>query len=362
MHPVLSRTRKQVVISGTSYVTLTSNDYLGLAQDPGLVRVATGVLQGQGMGSGGSRLLGGDTGLAHDLEHVLARGIGLSAALVWASGYQSNLGIVSTLAGAEDMVFVDRLIHASWIDGIRLSGVRFQRFRHNDAAHLETLLQRYRGKYRRAIVIVESLYSMDGDLCPLLDMLQVQQANDALLIIDEAHAFGVYGTHGFGCWSGLGKPVTDAVFVVGTFGKAAGSYGAFVACDAAWRETFIQSARSFIYSTALPLPVLAWNHAFVTRLPRYQGLRETLQQNVTFFRESLQDLPLMGAHMVVPVSLSEAQADAVVSTVREAGFWVSCVRYPTVPKGEARLRLSLCADHEPADLQRLAEVLRCTCA
>lgn len=391
-------------MAGKSYITFTSNDYLGLAQNESLISDASAAMLRLGMGAAGSRLLGGDTTTAHDLEATIATGMGTEAALVWASGYQTNIGIMSVLADKQDIVFADRFIHASWIDGVTLSGTRIQRFRHNDMAHLETLLKRYRGSCRRAIILVESLYSMDGDLAPIDDLMRLKSQYDTLLIIDEAHAFGVVGPNGFGCWDlylspharpiagsrggspfGQGNPDPNSatgangieraepfqiqqktpvpaeagtgVFIVGTFGKACGSYGAFVACDAHWRQAFIQSSRSFIYSTGLPLPVLAWNLAVVSQFNEYANLREKLWSNVAFFREKIKALSPLGTSMIVPLLLDEARADAVVGSLREAGLWVACVRYPTVPKGQSRLRMSVCADHHESDLAALAESL-----
>ena len=375
LFPTKSRHGKSVVMANVPYVTFTSNDYLGLAQDLGLAEAATQTLVTSGMGSGGSRLLGGDTDLAHGLEAHLSEALGAESALVWASGYQTNLGILSVLADKQDIVFADRFIHASWVDGVRLAGTRIQRFRHNDMTHLEALLKRYRGSCRRAIILVESLYSMDGDCAPLAALCRLKDAYDTLLVIDEAHAFGVLGPNGFGCWAsyrqdacGIERAVPfqrhpkppvcgnaeTGVFIVGTFGKACGAYGAFVACDTHWRQAFIQSARSFIYSTGLPLPVLAWNLAVVSQFSRYRALREKLWSNVAFFRDKIKALSPLGTSMIVPILLKEGTADAVVLALRDLGFWVACVRYPTVPKGQSRLRLSLCADHSKADLSALA--------
>lgn len=367
LFPVDSREGKSVVMAGVPYVTFTSNDYLGLAQDPDLAAITAQTLNREGMGSGGSRLLGGDTAMAHALEVQLSTALGTESALVWASGYQTNVGIMSVLADNQDMVFADRYIHASWVDGVRLAGTRIQRFRHNDMAHLEALLQRYRGRCRRAIVLVESVYSMDGDLAPLAEILRIKKQYDTLLIVDEAHAFGVFGPHGFGCWESYRQDARgiegaepfqrQGIFIVGTFGKACGSYGAFVACDADWRQAFIQSARSFIYSTGLPLPVLAWNLAVVSQLSGYRTLREKLWSNVSFFRDKINALSPLGTSMIVPILLKEERVDTVVSSLRDLGFWVACVRYPTVPKGQSRLRLSLSADHSEADLLALARHL-----
>jgi 7-keto-8-aminopelargonate synthetase-like enzyme len=421
LFPIETRDKTTVTIGGRTYTSFVSNDYLNLSQNEALAAELLSSVQMHGMGAGGSRLLGGDTALAHQLEAQLAAGLGMEAALIWASGYQTNLGIMSVLADKDTLVFADRFIHASWIDGVRLAGTRIQRFRHNDMNHLESLLKRYRGSCHRAIILVESLYSMDGDFAPIPDLIRFKAQYDTLLIIDEAHAFGAMGPKGFGCWDvystsfngieraadlymsphalrprkadggsrggsphGQGDPdprsaagagierakpfhiqqntpvpaeAGTGVFIVGTFGKACGSYGAFVACDAHWRQEFIQSARSFIYSTGLPLPVLAWNLAVVLRLESYAHLREKLWANVSLFREKIKALSPLGSSMIVPVLIDDERADGVVNVLRESGLWVSAVRYPTVPRGQSRLRMSLCADHHENDLAALAESL-----
>jgi 8-amino-7-oxononanoate synthase len=239
---------------------------------------------------------------------------------------------------------------------------------------------------------------MDGDVAPLAELFRLKEQYDTLLVIDEAHAFGVAGPQGLGYTDvyfsrdarggsplGQGNPDPSSaagangieraepfqshektpvpafagtgVFIVGTFGKACGSYGAFVACEAHWRQEFIQSARSFIYSTGLPLPVLAWNLAVVSQLGSYAALREKLWAQVAYFRDKIRTLSPLGCSMIVPVLCNETHAERVVRALRDAGFWVACVRYPTVPKGQSRLRLSLCADHSEAALSALAAQL-----
>lgn len=353
--PIAQRRAKEIVVEGKAYTTFVSNDYLGLSQDPLLVQSASAVLSESGMGVSGSRLLGGDTALAHDLERGLASHIGTESALVWASGYQTNLGILASLLGSQDVVFMDREIHASWVDGVRLSGARFFRFRHNDSTHLKALMTQHRATYRKAFVLVESVYSMEGDRCPLAVVQTIAREYDALCIVDEAHAFGVLGCEGFGLASDLSD--RKHMLIVGTFGKACGSYGAFVACTSELREHFIQTARSFIYSTGLPMPVLAWNYAAVLHMSAYADKREQLWKNVALFRETVKDMQPMGDSMIVPIAISEPTADQQVADLRESGFWVSAVRYPTIPKGEARLRFSLCADHSQDILYALAEAL-----
>jgi 8-amino-7-oxononanoate synthase len=374
LFPTDSRQNASTSIEGRDYTTFVSNDYLGLSQNRELIAATMAEFETTGMGAGGSRLLGGDTVLAHALENKLAAGFGTESALVWASGYQTNLGVMSVLADKDTIVFADRFIHASWIDGIRLADTRLQRFRHNDMAHLESLLQRYRGKCTRAIILVESLYSMDGDFAPLSDLMRLKTDYDTLIVIDESHAFGAMGPHGFGCWdkyigiertqpfqSPLKTPVPASaetgVFIVGTFGKACGSYGAFVACDAHSRQAFIQSARSFIYSTGLPLPVLAWNLAAVSRFDDYRKRRDRLWANVAFFRNKIAALSPLGSSMIVPVLIDDDRADTVVDRLRLAGLWVAAVRYPTVPKGQSRLRMSLRSDHEESVLTALSDRL-----
>ncbi len=270
LFPTDGRQNTSISINDRDYTTFVSNDYLGLSQNRELIVEAMAEFENIGMGAGGSRLLGGDTALAHALENKLAAGFGTESALVWASGYQTNLGVMSVLADKDTIVFADRFIHASWIDGIRLADTRLQRFRHNDMSHLESLLQRYRGKCTRAIILVESLYSMDGDFAPLSDLMRLKTDYDTLIVIDEAHAFGVIGPHGFGCWDNgiegraLSNPLRPLFpasakrsLSLGQLGKACGSTGRS-SRDAHWDSPFDPFNRRDLSFILRDCPCLYW--------------------------------------------------------------------------------------------------------
>jgi 8-amino-7-oxononanoate synthase len=344
---------------GASQLDLCSNDYLGLSRHPRLCAAAAEALQRYGTGSGASRLMSGDLELHHRLEERTAALKGKPAALVFNSGYQANVGIISALCTREDAILCDRLSHASILDGARLAGAKLLRFKHNDPDHLDTLLTKTAVGFRRRLVISESLFSMDGDLAPLTALAERTRAHGALLMVDEAHATGVTGPNGSGLVAALG--LNDQVdLVMGTYSKALGGFGGYLACSAAMKAYLVNTARSFIYSTALPPAVIAANLAALDVLVEEPHRRVVLQKRTAWFREQLQTrgLALCGSTQIVPWLTGDVQTTRDRSrALRKRGFYALAVRPPTVAPGKSRLRFSLCFDHRREDLESLLHAI-----
>jgi 8-amino-7-oxononanoate synthase len=341
---------------GRMLVNLSSNDYLDLARDPAVVRRAAEALSGWGAGACASRLMCGTLELHEELEGRLAALCGAEAALVFSSGFGMNVGLLPALAGRDDVLFLDRLVHASLVDGARLSGATVVRFPHGDVAALERLAGRTPCRGRR-VVVVESVYSMDGDVAPLAELAALARRLDAALVVDEAHAVGVLGAGGGLCRE-LG---VRADVVVGTLGKALGSVGGFVACDARLREYLLNRARSFVFATALPPPSVGAALGALDRLAREPGLCDTLLDRARAFHGMLAArglrLPPFRSQ-ILPVHVGgNAEALALAARLRDEGLLVTAVRPPTVPPGTARLRLSVTLAHDLATLATAADLV-----
>jgi len=322
----------------------SSNDYLGLSRHPRLLTAAAEAMSRYGTGAGSARLMGGNLELHRRLEAALALFKGREAALLFGSGYLANIGIIPALVGRHDQIFADRLSHASIYDGCRLAGARLHRFRHNDCNHLEELLKQQRGGEGRALIVVESLYSMDGDLCPLAGVVELKERYGCLLLVDEAHATGLFGPNGAGlvAEAGLSRRVD---LVMGTLGKALGSYGAYVAADREMIDYLINRARSFIFSTALPPAASAAALAALALMVEEPELRADLWNKVAFFKDQLTQAGIeteLGPSQIIPLPVGQSAAAVLAAEkLRSRGLFVVAVRPPTVPSGTARLRLSV---------------------
>lgn len=338
-----------------------SNDYLGLANHPELLAAASSAAQSSGFGAGASRLLSGHLGPHETLEGALAALVRLPAALLYSTGYQANLGVVTALAGPEDLIVSDQANHASLIDGCRLSRATVRVYPHLDATGARDALQS--GRFRRRLLLTESLFSMDGDRAPLPDLAAIASENDATLVVDEAHALGVLGPDGRGLCQQAGI-VPDVL--IGTLGKAFGSFGGFVAGAEVLRRHLINRSRTFIYTTALPAPVAAAATAAVSLALSQEGARRraALTARTRSLRAALARLPLpypVRDHdgPILPVILGPDQtALALSQSLAQQGFFLPAVRPPTVAEGTARLRITLSAAHTEADVDDLAEALR----
>lgn len=344
---------------GRTWLNFSSNDYLDLANDSRVKAAASEAVARWGCGATASRLMAGHLELHEELEAALACFLATESALVFGSGFLANLGVLTTLAGPGDHVFADRLNHASLIDGMRLSGARWHRFRHGDAADLERRLAQYRGQ-GRLVVATDSVFSMDGDIAPLADIATVSRREGAYLIVDEAHALGVQGEGGRGCCHGLpGELRPD--FLVGTFSKSLGSYGGFVACRRQFRDLLINRARSFIYSTGLP-PASAGAALASLRIIEADGsLAESLRERAAGFAAKLGEAGLRlvsDESQIVAIVVGENGETAErAEELQRRGLLVTAIRPPTVPAGTARLRLSVTLAHGTGDLEEAAAVI-----
>jgi len=348
LKPATLRQRASICIGAKEYIDFSSNDYLGLSSHPKLKEASRIALEQFGTSCSASRLLSGDLEIFHRLEEKVAAFKGKEAALVFNSGYQANLGIISALWEKGDVIFSDRLNHASIIDGINLSGAKLFRFQHNDLNHLEALLKNQRAKFQQAAIITETIFSMDGDSSPLLEIVKLKEKYDCFLMVDEAHATGIFGRKG----SGLVEEydLTERVeLIMGTFSKALGSFGAYLACSDKIKQYLINKCRSFIYSTALPPAVIAANLASLDLVVEEPLRRKNLLEQAAYFRHRLSQLGLTirGSWQIVPWIVGEnSQAVKLSQKLGEFGYWVLPVRPPTVPEHEARLRFSLTYYHE----------------
>jgi 8-amino-7-oxononanoate synthase len=344
--------------NGRDYLNFSSNDYLGLAASPELRSAFVRGIERWGAGAGASRLVNGSLQAFHDLERALAEFKGSEAALLFNSGYHANLGVLSCLVGEGDVVFSDELNHASMIDGLRLAKAERIRYRHNDLNDLRERMAQAResGKKGQYLIATETLFSMDGDRAALNGLIELSAEFDAWLYLDEAHATGVYGPTGAGCFEEFrGDPrVKDRVIQMGTLGKALGCFGAYVAGPRVLIDYLINQARPFIYTTALP-PALAEAALEALGLLRSKPeLRDRLWQRIGQTRAAGKGLdspilPLVVGTSEKALELSQALFDK--------GYWVNAIRPPTVPEGSARLRITLSAFHEPDDLRRLLQAL-----
>ncbi|MFZ5762886.1 MAG: 8-amino-7-oxononanoate synthase [Thermodesulfobacteriota bacterium] len=342
--------------AGPMLLDFSSNDYLALSEHPALIAAASEALRRYGTGAGAARLMSGNFPVHQELEAAVAALKGQEAALLFGSGYAANVGTIAALVGRDDIIFTDRLNHASIYDGCRLAGARLARFRHNDLDHLEELLASRRGK-GTALIVAESLYSMDGDRAPLRELAGLKERHGCLLMVDEAHATGVFGMGGGGIIEEEG--LTGRVdLAMGTFGKALGSYGAYVAASRQMIEFLVNRARSFVFSTALPPAVAAASLAAVRLIREEPGLRQELHSRVALFKEALRQGGItadLGPSQIIPLQVGESTAAvAVAERLREHGLFVPAVRPPTVPEGTARLRFSVTRHLGEADLKEAA--------
>ncbi len=353
----------RAVINGREYIDFSGNDYLGLSRHRHLARQSARAARKWGSASRGSRLLAGDLQIMNDLEKRIATGVGKDGALLFSSGFQANISVIAALCdpGSDDpmaigssatSVFSDRLNHASIHAGCRLAGIRQHRFRHLDYAHLDALLSRYGKEAGRRLIISETVFSMDGDHADLDALSALAKRHKAMLYLDDAHGFGVFGRHGFG--RAAHRP---ADVIVGTFGKAAASIGAYVATGAVLRHYLINRCGATIYSTAPAPPTLGVVAAALDIFATQPHLRRRVRNNAAFLRRRL---GIKGPcnSPIVPIltgDISTAQQMAI--DLEKKGFLVPAIRYPTVPKGTERLRISLSAAHRQSDLERLIDAL-----
>ncbi len=337
-------------------IDFSSNDSLGLSGHPLLKQKAIQYTQDYGCGASASRLITANLSYFPHLEQKIASMKGTESALILNSGYQANITLLQALISRKSYVFADRLCHQSLLAGVQLGGGRLLRYRHNDYAHLKLLLSRYADQPDK-MIITESLFGMDGDCVDLEELIKIKQRYDALLYIDEAHATGILGPQG----KGLAAHRTEVDVVMGTFSKAFGSFGAYVACSQKMKDYFINCCGGFIYSTALPPPVLGAIDAALDLVPTMDLERSDLLRKAAYLRQRLQengwDCGASCAHIIPILVGDEKKALHLSEHLMGKGLFIYAIRPPTVPFGQSRLRISLSARHTQEHLDTLVQAL-----
>ena len=347
-----------ITVDGKSCLSFCSNDYLGLANHPQLIAALQQGAQQHGVGAGAAHLVSGHGETHHQLEHELAAFVGKPAALLFSTGYMANLGVVQALVGKGDAVFADKFNHASLNDAMLLSRANVKRYRHNDVAQLAQFMEQAGGG--RKLVITDAVFSMDGDLAPLPELLALCEQHDAWLLIDDAHGFGVLGAQGRGSLAHFGI-ASERVICMATLGKAAGVFGAFVAAEQAVIDTLVNHARSYVYTTATPPALASALLESLRQIEQGDGLRGHLQRLIAQLRSGLRGLPwhlMPSSTAIQPLLVGDNRAALDLSEqLRERGIWVAAIRPPTVPQGTARLRITLSAAHNTSEVTRLIDAL-----
>ena len=347
-------------VDGRDLISFCSNDYLGLASDPALIEAACAGARQWGVGSGASHLVSGHQAPHELLEQRLASFTGFEKTLLLSTGFMANLGIVPALVGRGDAVFADKLNHASLIDAVQLSRADSQRYPHGDLTALERLLTRSTAK--RKLILTDAVFSMDGDLAPLPELLELAERFDAWLVIDDAHGFGVLGPHGRGSLAHFAMPHAERIVYMGTLGKAAGGSGAFVAGSETVVEWLLQRARTYIFTTGSSPAMACALLAGLDLIEHGDERRRQLRQLTAQLRDGLADTrwQLMPSPTAIqPVIIGDNhEALRVANALFARGLWVPAIRPPTVPKGTARLRVSLTAAHTGEQVAQLVDALR----
>jgi len=351
----------QVQLDNKPYLAFCSNDYLGLANHPDVVAEFQKAANECGVGGGASHLVNGHHQQHHALEEELAEFTGRDRVLLFSNGYMANIGAVNALLGKGDLVLEDRLNHASLLDAGLLSGARFQRYQHANAASLDNYLNKPGYDEKRKLVVTDGVFSMDGDIPPLPELAQSCREQDAWLMVDDAHGFGTLGKNGGGCVEHFNLGQDDVQVLMGTLGKAFGTSGAFVAGSELLIETLIQNARTYIYTTAMPPAIAAATRVSLKLLQKENWRRERLAELIKRFRNGASQLgyELMdSASPIQPIVIgSEEKALKLTAWLEEKGVLITAIRPPTVPKGTARLRITFSADHTIEQVDKLLELL-----
>jgi 8-amino-7-oxononanoate synthase len=345
---------------GRELLLFCSNDYLGLSRHPRVVRAAEQALKKYGVGAGAARLISGTTDAHVALEKKLARFKGKESALVFATGFLANLGILTAFAGEKDVIIMDKLCHASLVDGARLSKAELRVFPHKNYKKCEELLRGAKDAQRR-ILVTETVFSMDGDLADLKELIRLKEKYKALLVVDDAHGTGVLGAHGRGATEN-GGPAQKIDIIMGTLSKAIGGLGGFVAADKTLIDYLVNFARPFIFATALPPVLCEAAREALCVIEEEPILRKKLWANIQKVHQGLTKLGFVIAKpesAILPVILGdEKKALAAFDALLKQGIFIPAVRYPTVPKGKARLRVTLSAAHSPEDIEKLISAFK----
>lgn len=348
-----------MTIDGRPVLSFCSNDYLGLANHPEVVKAFQSAANDYGVGAGAAHLVNGHSRVHHELEDALAEFTGRERALLFSTGYMANLGVASALLGRGDAVYEDRLNHASLIDAGLLSGARLQRYLHADVGSLESKLSVESD--RECLIMTDGVFSMDGDIAPLPELAAVAIKHEAWFMVDDAHGIGVLGKRGRGSLEHFGLSTAEVPILMGTLGKALGTAGAFVAGSEDLVEYLVQSARTYIYTTAMPAAVAAATLASLQLVESEGWRREKLQALITRFRAGVEQLGLEllpSSTPIQPLVVGDAgQAVAMSEQLLERDILVTAIRPPTVPQGTARLRFTFSAQHTEEQVDQLLDAL-----
>ena len=346
-------------INGKTYLNFCSNNYLGLANNPLVIKAVKDAVEKYGWGAGASRLVSGNMKLHEALEGEISRFKGKEASIVFPTGYMANIGTISSLVSKGDLVICDKLNHASIIDGCRLSGADFRVYPHCDMEKLENVLMKST-KYSRKLIVTDTVFSMDGDLAPLPDIVRIARKYNAMVMVDEAHGTGVFGKRGGGVVEhfNLSEKVN---IIMGTLSKAVGSLGGYVSGDADLINYLRNKARSFMYTTALPPAVCAPSIAAIKLIRENPSLRTSLWNNVRYLKEKLELLNfnvISSESPIIPILIGDAKKAVDVSKfLYKKGILIPAIRPPTVPAKSSRLRLTVMSTHTREDMERLVDVL-----
>ncbi|MBU1599747.1 8-amino-7-oxononanoate synthase [bacterium] len=358
LHPAKQREKEKIFINDKWFINLSSNDYLGLSSHPRLISAQNKTAEIYGISVSSSRLLSGDFELHHRLEDEISSFVQKETALVFSSGYQTNIGVIPAVVKRGDAIFLDRLAHASIIDGARLSGAKIFRFRHNDIDHLKESLKKNRKDFKTCLIVTEALFSMEGDTPPIFEMVSLKESFSCILMVDEAHSLGVLGERGAGLCEDNSREIE---LLMGTFSKAIGGFGGYVACSTEMKDYLINSSRSFIYSTAPPLPVIAANIEGINLIKEEPWRRKELLAKARYLKETLlkNGLVAKGDFQILSVIFgNEKRTIDCAQHLVEEGFWSQAIRPPTVPEGGCRIRISVNFHHSYEVLDRLVKALK----
>lgn len=338
-------------------INLSSNDYLGLNNDNTLRNEFLDYISKKEvkLSAASSRLLTGNDEIYNTLENTIANAYKREACLVYNSGYHANIGILPSVSGKKDLIVADKLVHASIIDGIQLSKAEMVRFNHLDYIHLENILQKNRYKYEQVFIITESIFSMDGDIADLKTLISLKKKYSCFIYVDEAHALGVRGKEGLGLAEELGL-IHECDFIVGTFGKALASVGAYIVCNNIIKQFLVNTSRPLIFTTGLPPINLCWTNFLFEKLPSFEDKRHNLK-SISMTLSKILGIEY-NSHIIPFITGSNESAVLLSKKMQEEGFYVLPIRYPTVPKGKARLRFSLHAGLSVKDFKKIPEIVK----
>lgn len=358
LREVSSPNERFIVLNGKKVLNMCSNNYLGLANHPVLKEAARAALEKYGTGAGSSRLISGNNELNTQLEEAIAKWQETEACLLFSSGYLANVGVIPALTDRESEIFADKHIHASMIDGCLISRARLTRYPHCDMDVLEKQLKKSSAKNK--LIVTESVFSMDGDLAPLPEIHSLAVRYGAMIYLDEAHAIGLGGDDGSGCWLAADLPQEESIRI-GTLGKAIGSYGAFVACSKKMREYLLNHARSFFFNTGLPAPVLAASLAAVKMMPELGPVRDSLWEKIIYLHHHLRRINVNmmdSASAIIPIVIGDdKETMRITQELLDRGIYMQGIRPPTVPEGTARLRSTCMAQHTIEDMDLVLNAL-----